>query len=174
MSIFRYLRSGYLIAIIVVSVSGGYLMAQAVTGTISGTVADTSGQVIAGALVTVTNEQTGSVRTQGTDESGDFSFAALLPGIYTIKIEGQGFRSFQRTHTVLSANEKMTLGKLVLEVGNVTETVTTVAEGETVNTESRDNSAMLTSDQISLISVKGRDITSLLRLLPGVAFTDDA
>src|SRR5262249_18730627 len=173
MSSFRYVRSTYFIAIIIVSLSAGYLMAQAVTGTISGTVTDSTGQVIAGARVTITNEQTGSSRTQNTDESGDFSFAAVLPGVYTVKAEQEGFRSIQRTNTVLSANEKLTLGKLGLDVGSLTETVTTVAEGETINTDSSDNSAMLTSDQISLISVKGRDITSLLRLLPGVAYTDD-
>src|SRR5262245_44022235 len=60
-----------------------------------------------------------------------------------------------------------------MEVGQLVEIVTTVAEGAVVERESSDLTARLTSDQIELISTKGRDITSLLRLLPGVGYIDD-
>src|SRR5262245_27004523 len=60
-----------------------------------------------------------------------------------------------------------------MDVGQLTEVVTTVAEGAIVERESSDLTARLTSDQIELISTKGRDITSLLRLLPGVGYIDD-
>src|SRR5262249_57922682 len=56
----------------------------------------------------------------------------------------------------------------------VTEVVTTVAEGATVEKESSDLTGRLTSDQIELISTKGRSVASLLTLLPGVAYIDDA
>jgi Carboxypeptidase regulatory-like domain/TonB-dependent Receptor Plug Domain len=148
-------------------------IAQTVTGTISGTVLDSSGQAIAGAKVTITNEQTGHTRTLAADESGDFSFAAMQPGVYTVRVEHQGFRSFLRQNTVLSANEYLALGKLTLDIGQLTEFVTTVAEGAVVEKESSNLTARLTSDQISLISTKGRDITSLLRLLPGTTNIDD-
>ncbi len=148
-------------------------LAQSVSGTISGTVHDASGQVIAGAKVTLTEDRTGSARTAVTNREGDFTFTTLIPGIYTIKVEQNGFRSYQRTNNVLSANEVLSLGKLTLDVGQVTETVTTVAEGAVVEKESSDLTGRLTSDQIDLISTKGRDITSLLRLLPGVSYIDD-
>jgi hypothetical protein len=151
----------------------GLAMAQSVTGTVSGTVVDASGKVIAGANVTLTNEQTASARVGVTNEEGDFTFAALQPGVYKIKIEHAGFRSYQRTSNILSANEVLALGKLTLEVGNLTEVVTTVAAGATVETESSDLTGRLTSDQIALISTKGRDITSLLRLVPGTSYIDD-
>src|SRR5205807_3037393 len=69
--------------------------------------------------------------------------------------------------------EHLVLDKLTLEIGNVTESVTTVAEGAVVEKESSDLTARLTSDQISLISTKGRDVTSLLRLIPGTSNDDD-
>ena len=118
----------------------GLAMAQSVTGTISGTVVDASGKVIAGAKVTLTDERTGSARAGASNGEGDFTFAALQPGVYTIKIEHAGFRSYQRTNNVLSANEVLAVGKLTLEVGNLTEVVTTVAAGATVETESSESS----------------------------------
>lgn len=147
--------------------------AQTVTGTISGVVVDMAGQAVAGAPVTITDARTGSARSATSNQEGDFSFAALQPGVYTVKIERQGFRGLSRTNNILSANEHLALGKLALEVGALTETVTTVAEGVTVEAASSDLTGRLTSDQISLISTKGRDITSLLRLLPGVSYIDD-
>src|SRR5262245_30941817 len=106
----------------------GLATAQSVTGTISGTVVDSSGKVIAGAKVTLIEERTGSVRVAASNEEGDFIFPTLQPGVYTIKIEHSGFRSYQRTSNVLSANEVLALGKLTLEVGQLAEVVTMVAE----------------------------------------------
>src|SRR5262245_34954581 len=81
------------------------VLAQSVSGTISGAVLDASGQVIAGAKVTLIEDRTGSARTAATNREGDFTFTTLIPGVYTIKIEQNGFRSYQRTNNVLSANE---------------------------------------------------------------------
>jgi Carboxypeptidase regulatory-like domain/TonB-dependent Receptor Plug Domain len=157
----------------VLLLASGPAMAQTVTGTISGTVVDPTGQVIMGAMVTLINERVNDKRTLTTNEDGAFNFSTLQPGIYTIKIERQGFRTFQRTNNVLSANEYLSLGRLTLDVGELTEVVTTQAEGAVVETESSTLTARLTAAQISQISTKGRDITSLLRLLPGVSYGDD-
>jgi hypothetical protein len=151
----------------------GPTAAQTVTGTISGTVVDASDSAIAGAAVTITNAKTGDKRVVATNESGGFSVPALQPDVYTIKIEHKGFRTLERQNTVLSANETLALGKFTLEVGAVNEVVTTVAEGATIERESSDLTGRLTADQIQLISTKGRDITSLLRLVPGVSYIDD-
>jgi hypothetical protein len=152
----------------------GLAAAQTVTGTISGTVVDASDSAIAGATVTIINTKTGDIRTVTTNESGGFSVPALQPDVYTIKVEQRGFRSLERRNTVLSANENLALGRITLDVGQVTEVVTTVAEGATVEKESSDLTGRLTSDQIELISTKGRSVASLLTLLPGVAYIDDA
>jgi Carboxypeptidase regulatory-like domain len=125
--------------------------AQTVKGAISGTVVDTSDNAIVGATVTIINVKTGDKRTVTTNESGGFSVPALQPDVYTIKIEQRGFRSLERQNTVLSANENLALGRIALDVGQVTEVVTTVAEGATVEKESSDLTGRLTSDQIELI-----------------------
>ena len=78
-----------------------------------------------------------------------------------------------RTKIVLSANEGLALGDISLRTGQVTETVTVASEGQTVEKESTNLTARLTADQISLISTKGRDVTSLLRLLPGTSNEND-
>ena len=153
--------------------ASGPAAAQTVTGTISGTVVDASDSAIAGAAVTITNAKTGDKRVVTTNESGGFSVPALQPDVYTLKIEHNGFRALERRNVVLSANETLALGRIALDVGQVTEVVTTVAEGATVEKESSDLTGRLTADQIQLISTKGRDITSLLRLVPGVSYIDD-
>jgi hypothetical protein len=145
------------------------VMAQSVTGSISGTVTDPSGNVIPGATVTLINEQTNSTRNLATNDEGRFNFAALQPGIYTLKVERQGFQTSERRGTVVSANENLALGDLPLQAGQVSETVMVTTEGQLVERESSDLTARITSDQINLISTKGRDVTSLLRLLPGTS-----
>src|SRR2546425_781249 len=147
--------------------------AQSVTGNISGSVTDPNGAVVAGASVTLVNDQTKDKRDQVTNESGRFNFASVQPGVYSLKIEHQGFETLLRTKVVLSANEGLALGELALKTGQVTETVTVQSEGQIVEKESSDLTARLTSDQIGLISTKGRDITSLLRLIPGTSNNDD-
>jgi carboxypeptidase family protein/TonB-dependent receptor-like protein len=154
-------------------VLSGPAAAQTVTGTISGTIVDASNNAIVGATVTIINAKNGEKRVGATNDSGGFSVPALQPDVYTIKIEQKGFRTLERQNTVLSANELLALGRIALEVGQVTEIITTVAEGATIEKESSDLTARLTADQIQLISTKGRDITSLLRLLPGVSYVND-
>src|SRR6266498_663207 len=147
--------------------------AQSVTGSISGTVTDSAGGIIVGASVALSSDQTGSTRAVTTSDDGRFSFAALQPGVYTIKVEQPGFQTLERRNAVLSANESLALGDLALTAGQVTETVTVTGEGTMVEKESSDLTARLTEDQISLISTKGRDVTSLLRLIPGTSNDDD-
>ncbi|MBV9924224.1 MAG: TonB-dependent receptor [Acidobacteria bacterium] len=147
--------------------------AQSITGSITGAVTDASGGVLVGATVTLVNEKTGERRNVNTDGDGRFQFAAVQPGVYTVRVEQQGFQTLERRNTTLSPNESLALGELGLPVGQVTEVVTTVASGTVVETTSSDLTARLTSDQIALISTKGRDITSLLRLMPGTSNNDD-
>lgn len=168
----RYVRGVFflLFGLLSLCVSQSPSLSQTVTGTVSGTVVDSSGSALSGATVTLMNERTGDARTATTNESGLFVFAAVQPATYTIKVEQQGFRTFQRQNTVVAANDKISVGELILTVGQINETVTTTAEGTVVQTESGEHSAQLTSKQLELISQRGRDVTSLLKILPGVAY----
>jgi hypothetical protein len=144
--------------------------AQTVSGTISGRVVDPSGAVIAGAKITVSNEATGEARDLKTQETGDFSFVSLRPGTYTVAVEQQGFRKFERKGNVLSANDRLSVGSIEMTFGAVTEQVTVTAEGAAVQTASADRSALLSTRQIEMTVSRGRDVMSQLRLLPGVAY----
>ncbi len=92
-------------------------MAQTITGTISGTVADVNGAAVVGANVTLVNDQTKATRDLTTNEDGRFSFAALQPGVYTLRVEHQGFQTLLKQQVVLSANEGLALGAAILRRG---------------------------------------------------------
>jgi hypothetical protein len=147
--------------------------AQTITGSISGAVTDSSGGMIPGATVTLSSEKTGQTRSANTNGEGRFNFAALQPGAYSVKVEQHGFQTYEQRGVILSANENLALGELKLQPGQVTETVSVISEGAIVERESSDLTARLTADQINLIATKGRDVTSLLRLLPGTSNNDD-
>jgi hypothetical protein len=152
------------------------LLAQSVTGTVSGAVADSSGQAVPGATVTLLSERTGEARKTLTNQAGAYTFPSLQPGAYTLRVELQGFRTHERKNNVLTANEHLALGVVQLAIGSVTETVTVAAQGTAVETRSSERSAVLTPDQMAMVAVRGRDVTALLKVLPGVtaseAFTE--
>src|SRR5688572_15183247 len=147
--------------------------AQNVTGTISGTVVDDQKQVVPGATVTVINEATTETRAVTSGATGDFQVTNLAPGIYTVRVEMEKFRTVERTRNVLSAAERLSVGTLVLSVGAIGETVTVEASGTQVNVAETQHSGLITSKQIEQIQVKARDVTSLMRLLPGVRYEDN-
>jgi len=166
------LRSGFVCMLLV---AGAILLprvafAQTVTGTISGTITDAQGQVIPGATVTVVAEATSESRDTVSDSKGDFQVTNLQPGRYTVKVALQSFRTLERKNIVLSAGERLAVGNLVLEVGGIGETVVVEAKGTHVNTAETQHSGLITSTQIEQVQVLGRDVTSIMRLLPGVRY----
>ncbi|MBI3680575.1 MAG: carboxypeptidase regulatory-like domain-containing protein, partial [Acidobacteria bacterium] len=148
-------------------------LAQSIMGTVTGRVVDPSANVIVGAPVTLLNERTGDSRSATTNELGSFAFPSVQPGAYALRVEQPGFQTFERTGMALSANERLSIGDVALKIGAVTEKVTVQATGEVVQTASSDHSAQLTSNQINMILVRGRDVMSLLRTMPGVSYSAD-
>jgi len=142
-------------------------LAQTVTGVISGSVVDPTGAAAAGSAATLTSETTGDRRAAHADSAGAFLFSAVLPDRYTLAIEAAGFKRVERTHINLTANERLSLGRIVLEVGAVTDSVTVTAEGEAVQIESNERSAILTNKEMDFLMSRGRNFTQLLTLLPG-------
>jgi len=164
-------RRTALVAMSVALWAVGPAPAQDTTGTMSGIVTDEQGQVLQGATVTVVNERTLSARTVATDSRGVFQVATLPPGSYTLRVKMQSFRTVERTRNVLSAAERLSLGTIRLGVG-LGESIVVEASGTQVNTEDSQHSGLITSQQIEQIQVKGRDVTSLMRLVPGVRYED--
>src|SRR6266478_6841844 len=84
------------------------------TGVVAGTVIDSSGQVVPGATVTLTNETKGDLRTLVSNERGEFSFRAVTPGSYTVKVELAGFRSIEQRNNIVNASSQLDVGRLAL------------------------------------------------------------
>ena len=143
------------------------------TGAVSGAVVDASGAVITGATVTLTSETTKEVRDTRSNGEGLFSFNAVPRDSYTVKAEHSGFKAYERTGIVVSANEHVVVGAIALELGLTTETVTVSAQAAHVETESSEEAADVTTDQIGNLTARGREIVSLLRTIPGVTYLAD-
>lgn len=144
-----------------------------VTGSIMGTVIDPSGDVIAGARVTLTSEHTGETRNAVTADTGSFNLLAVPADTYSLRVEHAGFKTFQRTGLVLTANARLAVGNLQLEIGAVADTVTVEAKAAEVQTGSAEHSAELTTTQLENLTARGRDVVSLLRTIPGVSYQAD-
>jgi outer membrane receptor protein involved in Fe transport len=140
-------------------------------GTLTGTVVDKDG-VVPGAVVAVTETATNAVRTAPTNEAGVFRIPALPPGQYTLKVEVSGFKPLSMTGIALITGEIRDLGKLTLQLGGQAESVTVTAEVTPVQVASSSRASAITSDQLTNIQMKGRDIYGLMAILPGVQDTN--
>ncbi len=142
--------------------------AQQVTGSITGTITDSSGSAIVGATVKLVSEQTGAVRVIPTDAEGNFVFTAINSGMYTVSAEQAGFKQFRKTGLELSPGSNIPLGTVKLEIGAVSESVTIRAEGAVVQTGTSERSGTVTSEEIKDLTVLNRDFTQFAELQPGI------
>jgi hypothetical protein len=147
--------------------------AQSITGSLSGTVSDPTDAAIVNASVRLTSTATGAERTVNTNEAGRFFFGSLQPGAYTLSIEASGFKRLERTGINVSAAEQLSLPGLKLEIGQVTDSVQVLAQSAVVQTATAERSGTLTTAQVQNLAIRGRNVTSLVSLLPGVVDLDD-
>ncbi len=145
--------------------------AQGLTGQMSGSVVDSSSSVLPGANVTVTNTGTQATRTVPTDANGVFTVTDLLAGRYEVSVTLDGFKTYVQREIQLSANERVALRPIRLEVGALNETISVTAEAARVQTLSGERSGTITQDQIQDVSLKGKDYMGMLRHVPGVVDT---
>ncbi len=100
MNVRRTLFSLFLIAALVPA-----LLTAQTQGEVTGQITDTTGGLIAGARITVTNEGTNAVRIVNTNNSGVYNIPSLTPGLYTVKVEAQGFQSAVRSAVELQVQQ---------------------------------------------------------------------
>src|SRR5215467_13205880 len=105
---------------------------QTVSSSLVGTVLDQTGAAIPTAPVTLTEQDTGTVREILTDTVGVFRFLNLTPGNYSITVHQTGFKTLLQSNISLSAQETRDVGKLSLELGNSSEKITVIAEATPV------------------------------------------
>src|SRR6516225_3026087 len=162
----RSLLVAALLAAVLCAPAGGY--AQSVTGQISGTVTDASDAPVAGASVQLTHDLTKQVRSVITEPSGAFLFPNLVPGNYSIQITQPGFKTYVEQAINVSADEKVALHTIRVEVGDVKTAVTVLAESAHVATDSSDRTIQVDTVMIDNSPVGGRDWLGVLQSLPGI------
>ncbi len=148
------------------------LPAQIITGTITGRITDPSGAAVPATQITFSETSTGRVRTLETDQNGEFVASGLDSGEYTLEASHQGFSKYSRQNIRLETGQRLALGALKLEVGNITETVSVTGEmGAAVAVQSAERSDIISSRQVAGLLNLGRNVASLVQLLPGVVMT---
>jgi hypothetical protein len=143
------------------------LAAQAVTGTILGSITDSSGAVMPGATVTLTNTGTGLVRVVVTDANGEYTAPSLPTGTYSLKAELSGFKTITRPDIPLGVDQRMKID-VKLEVGAVEESITVTGTSPLVQTSSSELGTTVGEEQIKTLPLNGRNFVNLTRTVPGV------
>jgi hypothetical protein len=141
--------------------------AQAVTGTILGTVVDSTGAIVEGAKVTITNSGTGLTRTVTTDKLGEYTAPSLPTGNYVVTAEMTGFKIAALSGIELGVDQRVRID-VTLELGTMTETVTIQAATPLLQTSSSELGTTVKDEQIQTLPLNGRNFVSLTRTVPGV------
>ncbi len=156
----------FLLAFAIVSFFGIRADAQVGSGTISGVVTDASGAVVVGALVSITNSQTGVVTSATTNSQGRYAVPDLIVGKYDVQAAKQGFETQVNKQVPLTVGAnvvvdcKLAVGKKITEL--------TVTEVSQVDTTTAEISAFIGRGQMENLPLNGRNFEQLILLAPGV------
>ncbi|HEV7701723.1 MAG TPA: carboxypeptidase-like regulatory domain-containing protein, partial [Pyrinomonadaceae bacterium] len=156
------------IPLVVLSIllSTAFIFAQAgTTGRLIGTVSSPDG-VLPGAVVTITDNQTGRELTATTTDDGGFNFPSLSVGTYTLKVTASGFKTYTAEKLKIDVAREYTLG-VSLEIGAVSENVTVTAGADIVNAAGADLSTTVSPRQVLELPLNGRNPLGLVGLQAG-------
>ncbi|HEY2119890.1 MAG TPA: TonB-dependent receptor [Candidatus Acidoferrum sp.] len=165
-----FIRCAFFVFICSVIILGNSV-AYGQTGTTSvrGSVLDSSGKAIVGASVTLTNSQTGLVRTATSGSAGEYEFIALPPGTYAIRAQMSNFQTYEQANLQLLVNLPATQN-IMLQVGSATQTVEVSAQLESLNTTDASLGIAFNENQVKQLPLEGRNVAELLSLQPGVSY----
>ena len=168
---FRLRAFASIIALLLLLAAASHTRAADITGSIFGTVTDPSGAPVPGATVHIVNvDRNRTERTLTTAADGNFT-AELLPiGHYSIDVEAKGFKKATVSGIVLNVNDKLTY-PVVLQVGDVTQSVTVEASPLEVQLQSAEQSTTITGTQVRDLTLNNRNYEQLVTLMPGVSST---
>jgi hypothetical protein len=140
------------------------------TGTILGTVTDSTGSVIAGAPVEISNTSTGSTIKVTSTGTGDYTAPNLVPGLYKVSVQMAGFSKTVVSGIVLVVAQDARVN-LQLKAGAVSETIEVMASAVALDTDSSSVSQIVSEKQMSQLPINGRNFTSLLFVGAGAVQT---
>jgi hypothetical protein len=157
--------------LLLIAVAGTLLTASPLfaqfRSSIEGTVTDTSGAVVAGAQVVLSNQDTAISQTSTSNDTGVYRFPGLGPGNYTLTTTKAGFETFKQQNITLAAEETRTV-RLTLKIGQTQEVVTVTTEAAAVQLVESKISSDITSKEISQLPLSGRNVFNLVSQTPGV------
>ncbi len=157
----------YAIAFVLILFSALASYGQNSTGQIIGRVTDSTGAVVPGAKITITNTATGVAREDVSRASGDFSVSQLAPGPYKVKVEAPGFSSQVVDIAALQVNQTIKQD-VSLKVGNAADTTIEVSASEEVmQTSTADVGTVINGEEVHDVPLNGRNFTQLMTLAPG-------
>jgi hypothetical protein len=162
--VFSYLATAPIAVVFVISAS-----AQTDTSRITGTVTDAQGAAVPAATVTIAETTKQISRTVQTSADGNYDFPGIPPGNYTLTVEKTGFKKSVQTNIQAQIANTTTIST-VMEIGNVSETVTVTSDSidSIVNTSDASIGNSFQPVQIQQLPTDSRNINSLLSLQPGV------
>jgi outer membrane receptor protein involved in Fe transport len=147
--------------------SAGPVHAQAIRGTLLGTVTDQTGGALPGVTVIATEQGTKVTRETVTNETGNYTFPNLVDGVYSVKAELTGFKTVVRENVRVAVNTSVRID-VGLEVGAMEETVTVVSETPLLQTDRTDTGRLIESIQVQAIPLSfNRNFQGLLATVPG-------
>jgi hypothetical protein len=171
MKLHSIIKASFLALALMLAFGSNVLAQEETAATVTGQVTDSTGAVIKAATVVITNDQTKQERTIQTNDDGQFVITPLLPGTYTLTVEQVNFKKYVESGLTLNAKDRRSLN-IVLEVGNVSESVVVTSETNTVQ-DSPTGQTLISSTQVLEIPLQNRDFTKLLELAPGVSSSLD-
>ena len=154
-----------LIAFVFVVVTS--LRAQTTTGSIYGTISDQNNAVIPNVSITVTRVDTGEIHTLTSNESGNYSFPALMPGDYTVSAHAQGFSTQTQRNIRLDVSQNEHIS-FTLKPGATSDVVTVTADATMIDTRESQLGETVDQKRIQDLPLNGRNAYSLVQLVPGV------
>ncbi len=153
---------GLLLAVVALALCNSAL-AQRTTGSLRGQVLDPQGAAVANAKVTVTNQATGVVQTTQTTSAGTWNLPSILPGKYTVSVEGPGFKGFVKKDVTVLADQE-NVADAQLQLGVASETIEVMAGTEQVQTTSSSLNNNFDSQALLSLPVVGGALSSPLNL----------
>jgi Carboxypeptidase regulatory-like domain len=163
----RTTRYRFIVVLVLLVFTGLAVKAQQ-NSEIVGTVTDQTGADVPGAILTLTQKETGFVYNATANGTGGYVFAGLNVGTYDLKATAKGFEAFTRTGLTLNVSQTLATD-IKLTIGAETEQVTVSADALSVQTESNEVSTLISGEQVTSIATANRNFTALASLGLGVS-----
>lgn len=154
--------------------TAGIILGQSISSSLNGVLVDPTGGAVPGASCRLINQGSGAVQVTSSGPDGRMVFPNVLPGTYTLDVQNTGFKTLQLKDVVVTAGEIRSIGNIALQLGEVRDSVSVIAEAAALQLSSAEKSGVVTGTQVNDLALKGRDFFALMQTIPGVVDTNSS